>query len=156
MAEEEIRFLASQFGFDYLIFRYANVYGPRQNPKGEAGVVAIFGGLVDKGQQPTIFGDGSKTRDYVYVDDIVRANLLGLKKGNNTELNLGWGRQISDRDVFDRVAEFYEYRKGPHLAAHRKGEVRHITLNAQKAKRILGWQPKVPFEAGVQLTLQKL
>jgi UDP-glucose 4-epimerase len=156
MAEEEIRFLSKQFDFEYLIFRYANVYGPRQNPKGEAGVVAIFGGLLKHGEQPIIFGDGKKTRDYMFVSDIVRANVLGLKKGKNIEINLGWGRHVSDREVFDRVAEFYGYGKPPRFLPHRAGEVRHITLNASKAEKELGWAPKVPFEKGVRQTLDTI
>ena len=156
MAEDLIRFYAREFSFPYLIFRYANVYGPRQNPKGEAGVVAIFGGLLKVGKQPAIFGDGKKTRDYVYVGDIVRANLLGLTKGKNVELNLGLGREVQDRKVFDEVAAYYGYSKEPKYLPHRKGEVKRITLDAKKARRVLGWKPGVDLEDGIKKALKAL
>lgn len=89
LSELAIKFYSNVYGFDYFIFRYPNVYGPRQTPKGEAGVVPIFFGLMKKGKRPTIFGDGSKTRDYAYVSDIARANLLALKKGKKETVNLG-------------------------------------------------------------------
>src|SRR3989344_5140417 len=89
LGEDLIFFYARTYKFDYCIFRYPNVYGPRQNPKGEAGVVAIFGGLMKQGVRPTIFGDGTKARDYTYVADIVRANLRALRQGKNITINLG-------------------------------------------------------------------
>src|SRR3989344_3115393 len=81
LGEDVIRFYAKQYGFAPIILRYPNVYGPRQNPKGEAGVIAIFGGLLKSGKRPIIFGDGTKARDYLYVCDVVRANLMALKRG---------------------------------------------------------------------------
>src|SRR5258708_3720515 len=96
LGEETIKFYARDFGFDYFIFRYANVYGPRQNPKGEAGVVAIFGATMRSGKQPTIFGDGTKARDYVYVGDIARANVAALRRGKNDVVNLGVRKLVTD------------------------------------------------------------
>lgn len=149
--EEAIACYARNFGFDYLIFRYPNVYGPRQNPHGEAGVVAIFGGLIVDGQRPTIFGDGTKARDYVYVDDIVRANIIALTNGTNNIVNLGWGIKITDRMVFDAVAEAISSNSiDPIYADCRKGEVYQIALDAKKAKKILGWRPKIKFKQGVR------
>lgn len=86
-------------------WRYANVYGPRQNPKGEAGVVAIFSRQMLAGEQPTIFGDGTKTRDYVYVGDVVAANLLAMTatRASGRSYNIGLGREISDRQIFELV-----------------------------------------------------
>lgn len=156
MDEELVRYYARQDGFEYLIFRYANVYGPRQNPKGEAGVVAIFGGLLKNGKQPVIFGDGTKTRDYVYVGDVVRANLLALRRGRNTELNLGLGRKISDYKVFEETAVFYKYSRKPRFARFRPGEVQDITLDARRARQLLGWMPEMDFETGVFETLNSL
>lgn len=149
--EEAITCYAHNFGFDYLIFRYPNVYGPRQNPKGEAGVVAIFGGLIVSRQSPTIFGDGTKSRDYVYVDDLVRANIIALTNNSNDIFNLGWGIGTSDKEVFDSLTEaigIYDI----HLiyAKYRKGEVYKISLDAKKAKNILNWQPKIKFKQGVK------
>lgn len=156
LGELIITFYAKTYGLDYCIFRYPNVYGPRQNPKGEAGVVAIFGGLMKSGKCPTIFGDGTKTRDYVYVGDIARANILALRKGRNEIMNLGWGRKVSDRHIFDTVAKQLRFEKQPVYAPYRKGEVYQIAITNVKAEKILGWKPKVKFEEGVKRTLATL
>src|SRR5574341_669802 len=99
-AVEQYLRLFNGSGLDYTILRYANVYGPRQNPKGEAGVVAIFSRQMLAGERPTIFGDGTKTRDYVYVGDVVAANLLAMtmteKRGSGRSYNVGLGREVSD------------------------------------------------------------
>lgn len=153
LGEEIIKFYHRQFSFDYFIFRYPNVYGPRQNPKGEAGVVAIFGGLMKSGKRPTIFGDGSKTRDYVFVNDIVRANIIALRRGKNETANLGWGRKISDQDIFDTLMAVLNYKKPAIYKPFRKGEVYQISLDARRAKRILGWKPKTQLKEGVQKTV---
>ena len=145
LGEEVIKFYSRQYEFDYLIFRYPNVYGPRQNPKGEAGVVAIFSGLMRRGKRPVIYGDGSKTRDYVYVDDIVRANIIGLRKGKNDIFNLGWGKEIKDRMIFDILAKELGFKEKPVYAAFRPGEVVRISLDAKKIRKALGWTPKVEF-----------
>lgn len=153
LGEEMIKFYAQTYGFNFLIFRYPNVYGPRQNPQGEAGVVAIFGGLMRKGIRPTIFGDGAKSRDYVFVDDITRANVIALKKGKNEIINLGWSKEISDRKIFNNVANAVGFKEKPVYASHRQGEVRRIALAAQKAEKILGWKPKISIETGIQNTI---
>ena len=110
LGEEIIKFYSQQFGFNYLIFRYPNVYGPRQNPKGEAGVTAIFGGTHESRKQPIIFGDGTKARDYVYIDDIARANLIALRKGNHETISLGWGKLVTDQMIFDAMAKAVAFR----------------------------------------------
>ncbi|MDO8582869.1 MAG: NAD-dependent epimerase/dehydratase family protein [bacterium] len=155
LAEEAIKFYSKRFGFDYLIFRYANVYGPRQNPKGEAGVVAIFTELMRNGKQPTIFGDGTKTRDYVYVDDIVRANVAALRKGKNATINIGWGKQIDDKTVFDEVKKNIRFPHDPLYAEARPGEVYKIALEAKKAFEVIGWKPMTSFEKGVKLHVRE-
>ena len=156
LGEECIKFYAKHYGFDYLIFRYPNVYGPRQNPKGEAGVVAIFSGLMRKGKQPTIFGDGSKTRDYVHIDDIVRANIIGLHKGKNEIFNLGWAKKISDQKIFDTIAKNLNFKKPPIYAPFRHGEVYQIALSAKKARKNLGWQPQISLEEGIKKTVKTI
>jgi UDP-glucose 4-epimerase len=153
LGEESIKFYAKNYGFDYLIFRYPNIYGPRQNPKGEAGVVAIFSGLIKENKQPTIFGDGTKTRDYVYINDIARANIIGLNKGKNEILNLGWAKKISDQKIFDVIAKNLNFKKPPIYAPFRKGEVYQIALLANRAKKILGWQPKIQLKEGIRKTI---
>lgn len=154
--EQYIKFYAHRFGFKYLILRYANVYGPRQNPKGEAGVIAIFGGLIGEGRRPTIFGDGTKTRDYIHISDVVRANILGLTRGKNEILNLGFGKEITDQNVFDAVAKSMGFKGKPIYAPFRKGENRRIALKNARAKRVLKWDPKTGFQDGVRSTLTSL
>jgi len=156
LGEECIKFYAKHYGFDYLIFRYPNVYGPRQNPKGEAGVVAIFSGLMREGKQLTIFGDGSKTRDYVHIDDIVRANIIGLHKGKNEIFNLGWAKKISDQKIFDTIAKNLNFKKPPIYAPFRHGEVYQIALSAKKARKNLGWQPQISLEEGIKKTVKTI
>ena len=157
LGEELIKFYARQYSFDYLIFRYPNVYGPRQNPKGEAGVVAIFGGMMKQNVRPTIFGDGTKARDYTYVEDIARANIIVLKRGKNEIVNLGWGKMVTDQMIFDAIARETgfggKFKKGPIYAPYRKGEVYRIAIDAHRAEKILGWKPKIKLEEGIRKTL---
>ncbi len=150
LAEDVVRYYARERNFPYLILRYANVFGPRQNPKGEAGVVAIFTGLIRKGLRPVIFGDGTKTRDYVYVKDVARANLLGLRKGRDDELNVSVGKEISDDQVFAAIAREIGSPLQPRYASFRPGEVRRVSLDNRKAKRVLGWTPKTDFLSGIR------
>lgn len=156
LGEELIKFYARHYGFDYLIFRYPNVYGPRQNPKGEAGVIAIFGRMMKRGELPTIFGDGSKARDYTYVSDIATANTIALRRGKNDVINIGWGKTITDNMIFGGIAKATEFRRKPAYAPYRKGEVYRIALDASRAKKILGWVPKVGLEEGIKMTVKEL
>lgn len=142
------------YGLDYTVMRYPNVYGPRQNPFGEAGVVAIFAHQMLRGDRPTIFGDGSKTRDYVFIGDIVRANRAFLEKGSGQVLNLGWGRPVSDRRIFELVRAAVGYYGEPKFAPVRPGEVAHIALDARRAHQIAGWSPQVPLEDGIVQTVE--
>ncbi len=149
-----IQFYAKNYGFDYLIFRYANIYGERQNPKGEAGVISIFTGLIKENKQPTIFGDGTKARDYVYIQDIVRANVLGLKNGKNEIINLGSSKKTTDQMIFDNIARSMNYKEKPIYAPFRKGETHKIALTGGKAKKIIGWQSKTKLSQGIQKTVK--
>jgi len=150
LGEELVRFYGKTQGIDYLIFRYANIFGPRQNPKGEAGVVAIFSGMILNGETPIIFGDGSKIRDYVYVSDIARANVIGLTKGSGATLNLSWGKDIKDRKIFDTVAKEFNFKKPPIYKPFRSGETMRTAIDPRLAKRVLGWKPGVTLEEGVR------
>ena len=156
LGEKVISFYASQYGFNYLIFRYPNVYGPRQNPKGEAGVVAIFGGLMKSGIRPTIFGDGTKCRDYTHIEDIVRANIVAIKRGRNEIINLGWGKPISDLTIFNAIAKHTNFKNKPIHAPYRKGEVYRIALAAAKANKVLQWQPTVNLDEGIKNTVKTI
>lgn len=147
--------LFEEAGLEFTILRYANVYGPRQNPKGEAGVVAIFSRQMLAGEQPTIFGDGTKTRDYVYVDDIIRANLLAMseERASGRSYNLGLGREVSDRQIFEQVRKAVGATVEPILASKRPGEIDRICLDASLAKAELGWEPTVSLEEGMARTV---
>ncbi len=136
-------------GIDYTVLRYPNVYGPRQDPHGEAGVVAIFSLLMLRGQPCTIFGDGTKTRDYCYVGDIAAANVLALNSPVSGVYNLGRGIQVSDLEVFEAVRAAVGSDTQPAYAPVRPGEVEHIAIDSSKAKRDLGWTWKVDFIDGV-------
>ncbi|MCL4404048.1 NAD-dependent epimerase/dehydratase family protein [Patescibacteria group bacterium] len=152
--EQEIEFYSRMHGFTYLIFRYANVYGPRQNPKGEAGIMAIFSGLMKSNQRPTIFGDGSKTRDYLFVQDVVDANVRALTRGRNAIVNLGTGHQISDRAVFNTLAQEWGFTQKPIYTPFRKGEILRSALAHKKANEVLGWFPKFSLEKGIRTTVE--
>ena len=136
-------------GIEYVTLRYPNVYGPRQNPNGEAGVVAIFSLQLLTGKQPTIFGDGSKTRDYCYVSDIVDANILALSSQSTGTYNIGRGIEISDLEIFETVQEAVGSQVEPIFAPIRPGEVEHIALDASKAERELAWKWRVDLIEGV-------
>lgn len=153
LGEETIKFYAKQFEFDYYIFRYANVFGSRQNPKGEAGIVAIFGGLMKTGTRPTIFGDGTKSRDYVYVGDVAAANLAALTKGRNVTTNIGRGILTTDKEIYDAIAKEMHFAEKPIYAPFRHGEIFRVSLDAAKARKLLGWKPKVGLEEGVHRAL---
>lgn len=140
-------------GLRWTVLRYANVFGPRQDPKGEAGVNAIFTGLMLSGRQPTIFGQGDKTRDYVYVGDIVEANVLALERGEGEIINIGTGVQTTDQEVYDAIAAATGYDQPANYTEERKGEVRHIALESSKAARVLGWAAQVGFREGARLTV---
>jgi len=152
--EHYCRVYHATHGLTYTVLRYANVYGPRQDPKGEAGVTAIFARQMLQSEQPKIFGDGSKTRDYVHVSDVVRANLLALERGDMEILNIGTGRQITDQQVFDAVAASVGYKGQPEYTDFRPGEVMHSALDCTKALQVLGWRAQVRFEDGVKSVVE--
>ncbi len=136
-------------GLNYVILRYSNVYGQRQNPYGEAGVVAIFAIQMLTGKQPTIFGPGDKTRDYTHVSDIVAANIIALEHRGNAICNIGTGIETSDQEIFDTLAGVLGYKGKPIYAPVRKGEVYRIALNCGKARKELGWSPKLSLREGI-------
>ena len=141
-------------GLDYTTLRYPNVYGPRQNPHGEAGVNAIFIGRMLQGERPIIFGDGEQVRDYLFVDDVVEANLLALERGSGETLNLGTGVGTSVNDIFRELKSALDFTGESIHEAPRPGEVLRNTLDASRARRVLGWEPRVPFAEGLRRTVE--
>lgn len=146
-----LNYYFKQFGIPYTSLRYSNVYGPRQNPHGESGVIAIFSEMLAAGQQPSINGDGSNTRDYVFVSDVAAANVLALNSDFVGELNIGTQTEISTNQVYDSVARELGVTTPKRYGPARAGDVKASSLNSVKAKQILGWEPKVDFETGVKL-----
>jgi UDP-glucose 4-epimerase len=151
--EHYLRLFHLERKLSYVVLRYSNVYGTRQNPKGEAGVVAIFTGQMLQGKRPTIFGKGDKTRDYVYVSDIVTANLLAMEKGKNGIYNIGTGVETSDQEMFNLLAELTGYQGNPRYAPVRKGEIYKICLDWSKAQKELRWQPQFLLKEGLTETV---
>jgi UDP-glucose 4-epimerase len=141
-------------GLDYTVLRYPNVYGPRQNPHGEAGVNAIFIGLMLAGKRPRIFGDGNAVRDYLYVDDVVEGNVLALDKGAGEMFNLGTGIGTSVNDIVRELQGIIGFNEGAIYEAARPGEVQRIYLDASRAKLGLGWEPRVTFTEGLRRTVE--
>ena len=141
-------------GLDYTVLRYPNVYGPRQNPHGEAGVNAIFIGLMLHGDRPRIFGDGSQVRDYLFVGDVVAANLLALDKGSGLILNIGTGVGTSVGDIVRTINEVLGTTIAPIHEAERAGEIQRIFLDATRARDALGWTPTVSFIDGLRRTIE--
>lgn len=141
-------------GLDYTVLRYPNVYGPRQNPHGEAGVNAIFIGLMLEGRRPRIFGDGEAVRDYLYVDDVVEANVLALTRGSGEMVNLGTGVGTSVNDIVRELSRIIGFEEGAIHEPARPGEVQRIYLDASRARQVLGWTPRVPFAEGLRRTVE--
>ena len=152
-AEKYLELFGQLYGLRYTILRYANVYGPRQDPNGEAGVVAIFSELMLDGKRPDIFGDGSKTRDYVFVEDVVQANVLALEAGDGGTYNVGLGCEVTDDDIFIAVRDAVGTSIEPNYTDFRKGEVRHIALDASRLRAELGWTPHYDLEQGMPRTV---
>lgn len=141
-------------GLSTVSLRYGNVYGPRQDPLGEAGVIAIFCGRLLDGGRPTVFGDGLQTRDYVHVDDVVAANLLAAESEAGGAFNIGRGVETSVLDLVDALGPHVGRPFEPEHAAERDGEIRHIALDAGRARAELGWYPRV--ELAEERTLASL
>jgi UDP-glucose 4-epimerase len=145
------------YGLNYTVLRYPNVYGPRQDPHGEAGVVAIFTGKMLKGEQCVIHGDGENTRDYVYVGDCARGNLLALTVEHKSGIyNLGSGIPSSVNQIFQTLKKITGYQLPEMHGPAKLGETRYIYLKADKAQRELGWQPTWDLEKGLKHTVESL
>ncbi|HVP15588.1 MAG TPA: NAD-dependent epimerase/dehydratase family protein [Terriglobales bacterium] len=141
-------------GLDSTILRYPNVYGPRQNPHGEAGVNAIFIGLMLRGQRPRIFGTGEQVRDYLYVMDVVEANERALERGSGAIVNLGTGIGTSVNDIFRELRSILGFAGEPIYEPPRPGEVQRIYLDATRAREVLGWTPRTRFRDGLVQTVE--
>ncbi|MFH1453782.1 MAG: NAD-dependent epimerase/dehydratase family protein [Armatimonadota bacterium] len=150
--EHYIEYFHDMYKLDYTILRYANVYGPRQDPHGEAGVVAIFTGKLLEEKSPFIFGDGEQTRDYVYVGDVVNANTEALAKAGGEIINIGTGEETSVTRLFYKIADALNSDIKPVYKDARAGEVYKIALDNNYAGKVLGWKVSVSLEEGLRKT----
>ena len=154
--EHYLEFYRREHGLSSIALRYGNVYGPRQNPHGEAGVVAIFAAKLLRGERPTLFAHPDQpagmSRDYVYVDDVVRANLLAVGSDATGPFNIAGGAPVRTRELFRAVQAACGTGLEPLAAPARPGELRDICLDVSRAARVLGWRPEVSLAAGIART----
>lgn len=155
-AEGYAALYASLHGVPAVVLRYANVYGPRQDPLGEGGVIAIFCGRFEAGGHPTVFGSGEQTRDYVHVDDVVRANLLALTADPSGPVNVGTGVETSVLALIEAFRGLGEQTFEPRFEPARLGEVERSCLAIGRARTELGWEPEIPLADGIRATLAQV
>ena len=151
--EHYIKTFCSLYGIKYTIFRYSNVYGIRQEPKGEGGIISIFIDKFLNNEVPVIFGDGEQTRDFIYVKDVARANLLALNCADSNIVNISTNVPITVNKLYETMKKIF---KSDVQAVHkepRKGDILHSSLDTRLAKELLGWKVKYSFENGVSETI---
>ncbi len=152
--EKYLAYYRMVHGLDSVILRYANVYGPRQNPHGEAGVVAIFASKMLAGEQPVINGDGTQTRDYTYVSDVVKANVLALGLKGSETFNVGTAEETDVNQLFRKLKAILNPSCPEQHGPGKEGEQRRSVISYEKIKKILGWSPGVRLEEGLALTAE--
>ncbi|MCD6254057.1 MAG: NAD-dependent epimerase/dehydratase family protein [Thermotogae bacterium] len=152
--ENYLRFFAHQYGLEYVSLRYGNVYGPKQDPHGEAGVVAIFSERMLRNDEVHIFGDGENVRDYVYVEDVAEANLKAMEAPANIALNVGTGVGTTVNELFKKLAQLTDYQRDPVYDPPRPGDLRKSVLDTSLAERMMGWKAKYNLEEGLKKTVE--
>ena len=153
VSEKYLAFYQNEYGIEYISLRFGNVYGPRQNPHGEAGVVAIFAKKILAGEAPTIFGDGDQTRDYVYVGDVARACLSALTCTESGVYNIGTGIETSVNRLFVGLRDLVDPQMEAHYAPGKPGEQRRSVLDIALIHEKMNWKPEVFIEEGLSRTL---
>ncbi|MFQ5863830.1 MAG: NAD-dependent epimerase/dehydratase family protein [bacterium] len=152
--EKYLYYFKEVCGLPYVILRYSNVYGPRQNPHGEAGVVAIFASKLLAGEQPIINGDGMQTRDYAYVGDLVRVNVTALDYSKSEIFNIGTGVETDVNRIFQIINELTGAGKDEYHGPAKAGEQLRSCLSYAKAEKYLGWKPEVELNQGLKKTVE--
>ena len=148
-AEHYLRYYSTSFGLAYTAFRYSNVYGPRQDPNGEAGVIAIFTHRILMGLPVRIDADGEQTRDFVYVGDVARANVLALERGDNQIYCVGTGLSTSINQLYGILARLVGRDSPVMYAPRRRGDIRAFCYDNSRARRELGWFPEIDLDTGL-------
>lgn len=154
LAFEYLKHFDSEYGLDFVSIAPANIYGPRQDPHGEAGVVAIFAEQMLHRRQPVINGDGSITRDYTYVEDVVDAIVRAAERGSGRLLNIGTGIETSVLELYRALAALTGFQGEPVFGPERPGDVPRSALDASRARKLLGWEPFTDLETGLRLTVE--
>ncbi len=151
--EKYLYFYNIQHGLGYVALRYANVYGPRQNSEGEAGVVAIFCKRLLNGDKAVVYGDGLQTRDFVFVEDVVRANMLAMNHKDSDSFNVGTGIETDINTIFDKIKDASGSTQKRINAEGKPGEQRRSCITHDKIKKILGWSPQISLDMGIPKTV---
>ena len=154
VSEQYLDLFARMYGFKWTSLRYANVYGPRQDANGEAGVVAIFSGRLLDDKTLTIFGDGRQTRDYVYVGDVVKANLTALEQGLEGGFNVGTGQETDVNELAQKLIAIAGKDTRPEHAPARKGEQKRSVIDPSKLEKASGFRPRMPLDEGLRITFE--
>lgn len=152
--EHYLRVYSKWKNVPFTSLRYGNVYGPRQDPYGEAGVVAIFCNQLIKNEKSVLYGHGTMIRDYIFVSDVVEANILSMNGGDGETYNIGTGRPTTVQELFSILKDISGKNVDPELAPAREGEISEIYLNCEKAKNELKWEPKISLKQGLQETFK--
>ncbi len=155
-AEGYFPYFLEEHGVDYVVLVPANVYGPGQDASGEAGVVAAFAAAMTSGRRPRLDGDGSQTRDFVYVEDVVDALVRAGERGGARTLNVGTGREVSIRELYDVLRKLTGFTRDPEPAPPRPGDIARSALDASAASRHLGWEPFTPLTTGLRRVVDAL
>ncbi len=151
--EKYLYFYQQQYGIEYVSLRYGNIYGPRQNPHGEAGVIAIFAERLLRNEKLTVFGDGLQTRDYVFVTDVAEANLLATHHEGSGIFNVGTGVETNVNQLVESMAKITESSSEVAHQPERPGEQRRSVLSFKKLQDSMGWKPKVQMQEGLEKTI---
>ena len=155
-AEKYIDFYKKNYGLLPIILRYSNVFGPRQNPKGAAGVIAIFGSKMLKNEPIEVFGDGTQTRDYIYVSDVVAANLAALKSNASNIYNISTSKETSIKELVENIKKLTGSGSQVEYKGGRAGELQVSCLDNTRAKIELGWTPQTDLIKGIEKTIEYL
>lgn len=152
VAEDYVKLYNKTYGLNYVILRYSNVYGPRQDPTGEAGVISIFLDHVLKGKAPEIFGSGMQTRDFVFVEDVAVANLMAINSPDGI-YNIGSGKETSVNEIFNEISEITGFYATP-IHSEPRQEIKRIYFKTSRAHEVLGWTPKTTLREGLRKTIE--